>query len=117
MELLRNDSGISVIGLIPASTDRGAILFRLEELAGDQPVTDLLEVANYAPPRGWEDALGFALSTIATLPRSKLSVDAGQIEITAIADSAEERQSLKLKWNAVSHPRCAWRWISQHRGQ
>jgi len=95
MELLRNDSGISVIGLIPATTDRGAILTQLEDLSGDLPVTDLLETADFAPPRGWEDALGFALTTIETLPRSKLSVDAGQIEITAIADSAEEKAELE----------------------
>lgn len=97
MELLRNDSGISMIGLIPATTDRGAILAQLEELAVDQPVTDLLETADYASPPGWEDALGFALTTIARLPRSKLSVDAGQIEITAIADSVEEKAELEAE--------------------
>ena len=96
-EILRNDSGISVIGLIPASTDRGEILAQLETLAGDLPVTDLLETADYVPPPGWEDALGFALTALSALPRSKLSVDAGQIDITAIADSAEEKAALEAQ--------------------
>lgn len=96
-EILRNDSGISVIGLIPASTDRGEILAQLETLAGDLPVTDLLETADYVPPPGWEDALGFALTALSALPRSKLSVDAGQIDITAIADSAEEKAELEAQ--------------------
>lgn len=94
-EILRNDSGISVIGLIPASTDREAVLAKLSELAGDLPVADLLETADYTPPEGWEDALGFALNALAVLPRSKISVDSGQIEITAIADSAEEKAALE----------------------
>ncbi|WP_050929281.1 OmpA family protein [Aestuariivita boseongensis] len=95
VEILRNDSGISIIGLIPASTDRAAILSRMEALVDDQPVTDLLETADYVPPTGWEDALGFALTALSALPRSKISVDAGQIDITAIADSAEEKAEME----------------------
>ncbi len=95
VEILRNDTGISMIGLIPTSTDKDAILGQLEGLAQDLPVTDLLETADYAAPAGWEDALGFAVTAISALPRSKLSVDAGQIDITAIADSAEEKASLE----------------------
>ena len=94
-EILRNDSGISIIGLIPSSTDRAAILAQMARLDADQPVTDLLETADYPAPDGWEDALGFALTALSALPRSKISVDAGQIEITAIADSAEEKSELE----------------------
>lgn len=95
VEILRNDSGVSIIGLIPVSTDRTDITERLMSLADGLPVTDLLETADYDAPEGWDDALGFALTALSALPRSKLSVDAGQIDVTAIADSVEERDRLE----------------------
>jgi len=96
-EILRNDSGISLIGLIPATSDRTGFVDALEALAGDLPVIDLLETADYPAPDGWEDALGFALTALAKLPRAKISVDPGQIEITAIADSVEEKAELEAR--------------------
>jgi len=42
IEILRNDSGVSLIGLIPASTDREALAARITSIADGQPVTDLL---------------------------------------------------------------------------
>ena len=95
VEILRNDSGISVIGLIPAATDREELFEALTDLADDLPVTDLLETAEYPAPEGWDDAVAFALTALSALPRSKLSVDAGQVEITAIANSAEEKAKLE----------------------
>jgi len=91
VEVLRNDSGISVIGLIPTSTDRDAAIERFKDVAGDTSVADLLEQANYPAPDGWEDALSVAISAIGQLPRAKASVEAGRVTITAIADSPEEK--------------------------
>ena len=91
VEILRNDSGISVIGLIPTSTDRDAAIERFADVAGETSVADLLEQANYPAPDGWEDALSVAIAAIAQLPRAKASVEAGRVSITAIADSAEEK--------------------------
>jgi len=50
IEILRNDSGVSLIGLIPTGTDREALAARIATLAKGQPVTDLLEVADYPIP-------------------------------------------------------------------
>lgn len=86
-EILRNDSGISAIGLIPASTDRDELLEVMRKIAGGLPVADLLETGNYPVPEGWNDAMSYALTALARLPRSKISVDAGRIDITANADS------------------------------
>ncbi|MEY8829833.1 OmpA family protein [Sedimentitalea sp. XS_ASV28] len=94
-EILRNDSGVSIIGLIPAETDRADLIERLRKIAGDAPVTDLLETASYPVPRGWDDALNYAAQALQRLPRSKLSVEAGLVRITAISDSAEARQRLE----------------------
>lgn len=103
-EILRNDSGISIIGLIPAQTDREALIERLNDIAGDTPVTDLLETASYPVPRGWDDALGFAAAALSRLPRSKLSVEAGLVRITAISDSAEARAALEKELTRAAPP-------------
>ncbi len=96
-EVLRNDAGVSVIGLIPSSTDREALIDAFNDMAGDATVTDLLESADYRAPEGWEDALDFAVSAMADLPRAKASVDAGRVVITAIADSAAAKAKMERK--------------------
>ena len=98
-EVLRNDAGVSIIGLIPTSTDREDVISAFEEMASDTSVTDLLEQANYPAPAGWEDALAYALSAVAQLPRSKASVEAGRVTITAIADSPEEKVAMERQLN------------------
>ncbi|WP_368186137.1 OmpA family protein [Aestuariibius sp. HNIBRBA575] len=95
MEILRNDGGVSLIGLIPADTDRDALNARIQAIAAGLPVTDLLEMADYPVPTGWGSAMGFALSALEDLPRSKISVDPGHVAITAISDSADQRRQLE----------------------
>lgn len=93
LEILRNDAGISIVGLIPTVSDRDDILKDLQKLAGKSPVSDLLETADYPSPDGWDRALEFALSAIGQLPRSKISLNQDHVTITAMADSAEARRS------------------------
>jgi OOP family OmpA-OmpF porin len=95
IEILRNDSGISLIGLVPASTDRAKLVDRFARAAGGVPVADLLESSNFAAPDGWARALTFAIETTADLPRSKISMAADSIEVTAITDSAEEKDQVE----------------------
>jgi OOP family OmpA-OmpF porin len=95
VEILRNDSGISVIGLIPAETDREAVIDALGDMVGADRVADLLEVADYPVPDGWDDAIAFGLLSLSELPRSKVSVAAGFVEVKAITDSAEEKRELE----------------------
>jgi OOP family OmpA-OmpF porin len=94
-EILRNDSGLSVIGLIPTSTDRDYVIARFNSLAGSIGVTDLLEAADYPAPEGWESAMEFALTAMSSLPRAKVSVEADRVAITAITDSAQEKARLE----------------------
>lgn len=94
IEILRNDSGISLIGLIPAATNRDKLLNDLQNIAGED-VADLLEVADYPVPQGWEGALAYGLRSLRSLPRSKISIDADHVGITAMADSAEARRKLE----------------------
>lgn len=95
VEILRNDAGISVIGLVPQSTDREALLDAYRDIADGGEVTDLLEIADFPAPEGWETALQFAGTALSDLPRSKISVEAGMVEIKAMTDSPEARSRLE----------------------
>jgi OOP family OmpA-OmpF porin len=95
IEILRNDSGVSLIGLIPASTDRAALSAGIARIAGGAPVTDLLQAADYPVPPSWRPSLTFALEALERLPRSKISVEAGHVAITAISDSPSEQRRIE----------------------
>ena len=95
VEILRNDSEIQLIGLIPAATDRAALAERIAGLAGQGTVTDMLESANFPEPAGWAAALDFGLVALKELPRSKISVAPGQVAVTAIADSEAQKLALE----------------------
>jgi OOP family OmpA-OmpF porin len=102
-EVLRNTAGLSIIGLVPASTDRAAIVDSLRQM-GDVPIVDLLETADYPAPAGWADALAYAMQAIRDLPRAKVSVDAGRVEITAIADSADDKKRMEQELTRAAPP-------------
>ena len=104
LEVLRNDSGISIIGLVPAATDRRDLVDDLEDIDKDSKVADLLESADFPAPKGWTSALDFAVTALAELPRSKVSVSAGQVEITAIADSREAKKTLETRLTRAAPP-------------
>jgi len=92
MEILRNDSGISVIGLIPKATDHEKLTQDLANMVGETGnFADFLETADYDMPLGWDASVTFAIRALRQLPRSKISVRAGRVAIEAIADSPEEK--------------------------
>ncbi|WP_282027228.1 OmpA family protein [Ruegeria faecimaris] len=102
-EILRNDSGISIIGLIPASQDRSELIERLRRMDGDT-VSDLMETADYPIPEGWDDALNYALEALTRLPRAKISASPGLVKITAIADSLREKERLEQSLTRAAPP-------------
>lgn len=95
LEILRNDDGISLIGLVPVSIDRAAFLTELGQIAANGVVTDMLESADYQVPATWQQALDFGISALKTLPRSKISVAPGRVFITAITDSPTEKSRIE----------------------
>ncbi|MFY0596928.1 MAG: OmpA family protein [Cognatishimia sp.] len=96
VEILRNEGGISVIGLIPLDSDRDAVLARLKRAADrDEHIADFMETADYETPIGWSAALRFALNALEDLPRSKISVSSEVVRITAMTDSGEEKIKLE----------------------
>ncbi|WP_370231103.1 OmpA family protein [Cognatishimia sp.] len=98
IEILRNDSGISLIGLVPEENNRQVILRRMTSIAGGSDnLSDFMEVAEHPVPSGWSQALGFAIESLEDLPRAKVSVESGRVTITAMADSPEEKITLQAR--------------------
>ncbi len=104
VEILRNDSGISIIGLVPASEDRAALMDRLQRLDQDALVSDLMESADYPKPKGWDAALSYALRALSDLPRAKISASPGLVRVTAIADSQQEKDRLEQDLSRAAPP-------------
>jgi len=102
-EVLRNTAGLTVIGLIPESSDRESVIDGFSSMA-DVTVTDLLETADYPAPSGWEDALAYAMSAINNLPRAKVSVDAGRVSITAIANDENDKAEMEARLRRTAPP-------------
>ena len=94
IELLRNDNGISVIGLVPASVDRGAMIEGLRKRTDTENISDLTETADYPVPEGWDDAFTFGMKAAELAKRAKISISVGKVAVTAITDSAREKVAL-----------------------
>ena len=101
VEMLRNDDGIQLIGLLPTSDSADALLAEAQSLRSDGAISDMLETADYPPPKGWDDAFSYGMEAVKRLPRSKVSISAGRVQITAIATSAEEQRRLTNELNSA----------------
>ena len=99
IEILKNDDGISLIGLVPLISDPDTIRERVQEIAGDTSVSDLLESADFNAPFGWDQALSFGVDVLADLPRSKVSISPGRVGITTVAKDAEDKRALERRLN------------------
>ncbi|MDR0810602.1 MAG: OmpA family protein [Gemmobacter sp.] len=107
IEMLRNSDGISLIGLMPDTlpADAGAeavsadaaLAAEIADMAGDLPLSDMLETAAFPAPEGWDAALDFGMAALKLLPRSKVSVAAGKVRITAISDSDAQKRRLEAE--------------------
>jgi OOP family OmpA-OmpF porin len=95
IEILRNDSGVSLIGLVPSSTDRDDLVAEIAEQTEEGEVIDLLESADYTQPDTWQDAVDFAVRSLSQLPRAKISVDAERVMITAMADNERDKRRIE----------------------
>ncbi len=95
LEILRNDTGISLIGLVPTLTGKEALVEDIERIAGELPVTEMLDTASHDIPGTWQAAVRYAIDALTDLPRSKISVSSDRIEVTGIVDSLAEKRSLE----------------------
>lgn len=100
VELLRGDQGVSLIGLVPATTDREAVLRTLRP-ADDQP-TDLLETADHPAPDGWTEALAFGLQAAQMAPQSKISIAPGRVQVAALATDRADQGRIEAALRRIS---------------
>lgn len=97
MEILRNESGVSLIGLVPAAMDRASFVAEVAAATGGAEVADFLETADYPMPRTWEAAAAYALRTLRELDRTKISVDPDRVSIIAMTESPEARKAVETE--------------------
>ncbi|MFO1209073.1 MAG: OmpA family protein [Amaricoccus sp.] len=97
LELLRNDADVSLIGLVPETGGRDLIRSALGAGRIDEHVTDMLEASSEPAPAGWTEALGFGLSVLAELPRTKISVAPGKVSVAAVTDDDAGREALEAR--------------------
>jgi OmpA-OmpF porin, OOP family len=113
VEMLRNDDGIQLIGLlpepvadadgnVPEGVDESDLAAAAAALTPGVDVDDMLETAAYPAPAGWDAALAFGLRALEMLPRAKISVAADRIEVKAISDSEAEKRRLEAELRAAA---------------
>lgn len=97
IEMLRNDDGIQLIGLLPEGEDEATLTATASELAGAIPLAEMIETAAYDAPETWAAAFDYGLAALRLLPRSKISVAADGVTVTAIATSEAEKRRLEAE--------------------
>lgn len=102
VEVLRNEDGISLIGLIPEPGSAAPLSARIARAAPEARVTDMLETTRLPAPEGWDGAVRFGLGALALLPRSKISISADRVSITAISDSPADKRRLEAAIAALA---------------
>lgn len=107
VKMLRTEDGIQLIGLMPDVPAEGgmtkeALLEAATLLTPDHELANFLETASYTAPPTWEPALAMGLQALGLLERSKVSVEAKVVEITAIADSAAEKKRFETDLRALA---------------
>jgi len=95
VEILRNDDGISLIGLVPGAEGRAELTTRIAALTPGVALGDMLESAAFPAPDGWQAALDFGLEALTMLARAKISIAADRVAITAISASTAEQRGLE----------------------
>ena len=101
LEMLRNDDGIQLIGLLPDGDAEAALTQTAQSLSPSIPLSDMIETVAYPAPDGWQAALDYGVAALQLLPRSKISVASDRVAITAIAVSEAEKRSLITQLNAT----------------
>ena len=102
VQMLRTEDGVQLIGLMPLKAAEGALSEEAlaEAAAALTPGIEqkhILESADYPAPATWGPALDFGLEALRRLPRSKVSVTATVVEVTAISDSAAQKRDLERR--------------------
>lgn len=102
IEILQNDEGISLIGLVPLTTDIEDVATRIAENVGGQPVSELVDQADYPAPAQWDLSVNYAILALTVLDRSKISVAPRRVDIVASVESAAQKRQLDTQLRAAA---------------
>ena len=107
VQMLRTQDGIQLIGLMPETPgggglDEAQLAEEAAKLAPGTELPDMLETAGYPAPETWNAALAFGLEALRRLERSKISVTADVVEVTAISSSEAEKRQLEVDLRAAA---------------
>ena len=107
VQMLRTDDGVQLIGLMPEKAGEDgmskiALADAATALMPETELTNMLETAEHPAPETWSEALGFGLEALRRLPRSKISVTADLVEVTAISDSEAQKRRLESDLRAIA---------------
>ncbi|NPD18489.1 OmpA family protein [Alterinioella nitratireducens] len=91
IEMLRNGTGVSLIGLIPGTEGADRLTDGISDITAGLDVANMVETADFAAPEGWDAAVRYGLLALTELPRSKVSIFAGRVEVEAVSNSPAER--------------------------
>ncbi|TDL75216.1 OmpA family protein [Palleronia sediminis] len=87
VEVLRTGDSVTLIGLVPASTDREELVATIAERT-DSEVADLLEAADFEAPETWGAALDYGIDALEDLEKAKISISAETVSITTLSTDA-----------------------------
>ncbi len=104
LEILSNDEGVSLIGLVPAAAGDADVAARLARLVPALRIADMTERADHPAEPGWEAALGFGLSVVADLPRARVSIAADRVTVRAVSASPAEKRRLEADFARRAPP-------------
>jgi OOP family OmpA-OmpF porin len=95
--LLSNKTGLSLVGLVPKEADQSFILTGLRAQFAKLKITNLLEIADYPAPDGWQSAQEFAVKALGLMPKALISMTPQRIEIKSITQSDATKKSLETQ--------------------
>ncbi|OUS07176.1 hypothetical protein A9Q96_07675 [Rhodobacterales bacterium 52_120_T64] len=93
LEILRSGTDVSLIGITP-SESKGDIIRDVIANIDGVSLIDMKETTEWAAPDGWDVALQFGADIMARVERSKVSITAGEVTVTAVVKSDAEKQLL-----------------------
>lgn len=98
LEILRSPDAISVVGLVPGTVARDALMTKLRSLSGDKiKVSDLLESIEMPAAENWSATIRLALVAVQYVSYAKISVTPGKVSIYGLAATKKDKENLLTK--------------------
>ncbi len=102
LSFLRDEGEIKVTGVSPDEATRRMIA----SLADLGAVGDISEAYDIEAPKGWLEALSYAVEAVRQLPQSRVMVRPGAVEVEGSVASSEIRDAVEASLRAAKPPGC-----------